>query len=451
MTLTAFASALFVALAFSTTLAAQTVLDFEDLPGGTVVTNQYGTKGVHFRGALLSRRTGAHSGDRVLYSADPTNEFDPGPLTVDFGSAQREVTLYAGADVRQTVTATLTAYDAAGAALVSDGPRAIAPGPLNTVLQVRTPRPLIRRVELLYTPNTFEIIDDLAFRGEAAPPVPTTAPVVRITAPIPGQGSTQPRFTVEGTVTGRQLVRDALIKLQVVRPPGSTTTSAYTHPVRLRGTGSTRSFTQTITLGLGPTRIVVEAENAAGLRGQAASAIEYLPQPIRDRVAAEGAASLGPFAFGGPPAPTSECTYAVYEQGAVALTGGQTRVVRGAILAKWRSLEDAGRFPRLGCPMSEERPSGLDGRAQEFREGRVHAHAAGTFFVPRVFASAIDTLGGEAATGVPTADPTSDSRGPFQTWLFQQFRRPRVELPSTLEIRGQPPRLFVQRQGGNDS
>jgi len=44
---------LFVAVA-STALAAQTVLDFEDLPDGTVVTNQYGAKGVHSRGSLTS-------------------------------------------------------------------------------------------------------------------------------------------------------------------------------------------------------------------------------------------------------------------------------------------------------------------------------------------------------------------------------------------------------------
>jgi hypothetical protein len=98
---------------------AQTVLTFEELPAGTAVTNQYGAKGVSFRGALIIRENAAHSGDRLLSSGNPIDEFDPGPLVIDFASGQRYVKLYAGT-VYSQITATLTAYDAAGAVLIRD-------------------------------------------------------------------------------------------------------------------------------------------------------------------------------------------------------------------------------------------------------------------------------------------------------------------------------------------
>jgi hypothetical protein len=437
-----------------------TVLTFEELPTGTAVTYQYGAKGVSFRGALIVRENTAHSGDRVLYSGNPVDEFDPGPLIIDFASGQRYVKLYAGT-VYSQITATLTAYDAAGAVLVRDGPRSLALGQLSTTMQVTTPSPLIRRVELLYTPNTFEVIDDLEFDGQAPPPVPNRPPIVTITAPAPvcrlcrAPQTTRASYTIEGSVTGEQLASQAVIKMQVVRPPGSSTTSLYTYSVTLTGTGNSRTFSHPVTLGLGPTSITVEAENTGGLRGQASSSITYLPQPIRERLAQTG--SLGTFVFGGGATPTPACTYAVYTNGAVAMVNRQTFVVRGAILGKWLSLRDPlGSFPRLGCPTGEDRAvvshgQTLDGRVQDFGNGRIYAHTAGAFFVPPVFASAIDSLalGGEKGVGLPTADPISDSRPAFRTWLFQQFRRPSVDLPSTLEIRGDPPRLFVERQGGD--
>jgi hypothetical protein len=47
-------------------------------------------------------------------------------------------------------------------------------------------------------------------------------------------------------------------------------------------------------------------------------------------------------------------------------------------------------------------------------------------------------------------DPT-DSTGVMQTWLFQRFSRPDQPFltESTLEIRGSPPSLWVERQGGD--
>jgi hypothetical protein len=53
-------------------------------------------------------------------------------------------------------------------------------------------------------------------------------------------------------------------------------------------------------------------------------------------------------------------------------------------------------------------------------------------------------------TGVPIADPTS-SVGAMETWLFQRFIVPELpkRLPSTIEIRGSPPRIYLERQAGH--
>ena len=94
---------------------------------------------------------------------------------------------------------------------------------------------------------------------------------------------------------------------------------------------------------------------------------------------------------------------------------------------------------------------------QDFQNGRLYAGSGGTFFVNPVFAQAIDVLGGENATGTPIADPTSDSRFPFLVWQFQQFRKldalEQPTLRSTLTIQGPStsPKLFVARQGGDNS
>jgi hypothetical protein len=63
---------------------------------------------------------------------------------------------------------------------------------------------------------------------------------------------------------------------------------------------------------------------------------------------------------------------------------------------------------------------------------------------------ALNKRGGELANGLPRADP-SDSVGPSQTWLFQRFFRPdrTDQLLSTLEIRGTPATLWMERQGGS--
>jgi hypothetical protein len=126
----------------------------------------------------------------------------------------------------------------------------------------------------------------------------------------------------------------------------------------------------------------------------------------------------------------------------------------------------------MGCPSNEEGDALAGTRVQDFEQGRIYAKLPPvvsshpfeggrinarllgiplltTAYVPAVFVDVIKKRGGETDVGLPLADPT-DSAGPMQTWLFQRFFRPNEPdlIPSTLEIRGSPPRLWMERQAG---
>ncbi|HEX2690681.1 MAG TPA: hypothetical protein VHN14_28895 [Kofleriaceae bacterium] len=432
---------------------AQTKITFEEFSPGTAVRHQYAAQGVHFRGETIFTNTTPHSGKNVLYSVPPTEEVFafPGPITMNFDSGQSSVRLFAGTAGTEAESATLTGFDAAGNVVMRDGPKNVTPGPFNTQLEVHAARPVIRRVELLYANDHDEVMDDLTFTGLPSGGLPTQPPTVAITSPKPSQQTSATTFLVEGTVTGPQVDPQAVLKVHVQRPPGSTTTADFTFPIDLvdRGSANVKFFTQTVSLGVGPNTIAMDAENSAGLHGKATVVIDALPEPIRARLRQEGGtAALGAFVFGSVTS-IGECPYAVYARGAISSAGGTTFVVRGPILQKWLALQDPGKFPKLGCPRGEERSVGGTARAQDFASGRIYASPLGAFFVPPVFAAAIDVLGGEAGVGLPTSDPTSDSRPVFATWLFQRFARKGIPVASTLEIRGDPPKLFVERQGGD--
>jgi hypothetical protein len=424
------------------------VLNFEDLAHGTLVNNQYGARGVTFTNAYIATQSSAHSPTRVLLAGNPGGEFHPGAMRINFSSGQRYVKLFAGVwFLGGLPKGTLRAFDVNGVLLATDGPRSIVEGSHTTVFQVMAASAVIRRVELLYDDGSFESIDDLEFDGQAPVPVPTTPPTVTITAPTNGQQLISNSFTVQGTVVGPQ-VTGATLRVQFARPPGSTVNNVFTYPLTLVGTGDTRTFSQAVTLGIGPQQVTVSAQNTAALTGTAAVSPEYMPQAIRTRFAAEGgAATFGAFAYGRDQG--TFCSYAVYANGAVTMMGGVTRVVNGTIFQKWTSMPDISKYPRLSCATSDPRAA-LDATVQDFRQGRIYASAAaGGVFVPPIFVSAIDALGGEAAMGLPTADPIAASQAPFYVWSFQRLRRPSIALDTTIELRGSPTRLWVYRQAGD--
>jgi hypothetical protein len=447
---------LFFAKFSAQTLSAQTRITFDEFPAGTVLTNQYGPKGVHFQGPVIYTTPQANSAPNALFSVSPVEEVFsfPGPVVVNFDTGQGLVRLRAGTTSTQPVTATLTAFDAAGRAVAHDGPRSLPALQIKTLMEVKTAQKVIRRVEILYANDGDEIIDDLEFDGGPPSDVPKEPPKITLTSPRPSQQTNNATVTVAGTVTGPGVATGAILKLHIPRPPGSSSTADYNSALTLQATANknVHRFSQPLVFtGIGPQTITVDAENSGGFHGKASVVVDYMPAALRTRVQSEGGTgSLGNFTFGsvnniGP------CQYAIYANGAVALANTKTFVARGAVFRKWLSLQDPSKFPNLGCPGGEQRSVAFGGIAQDFVGGRIYSSTPGAFFVLPVFTAAIDVLGGEDGVGLPVADPTSDSRPVFATWLFQQFRRTGVPLLSTIEIRGDPPKLYVERQAGDGS
>jgi hypothetical protein len=394
-------------------------------------------------------------------------------MVITFTSPQRRVKLFAGSDVVAS-TGTLRAFDANGDPVGQvDGPKSVAANVFTTVFEVAIGPARISRVELFYENAAFEAIDDLEFDGEPPAPPPPTPPVVQITTPLNGAELDVTRIDIAGTVTGQGLLSPVFVTIEERRPPESTA-PPFRSALALTGSGTTWQFSLLGfgTLGLGPIKIAVEAENTAGQKGTASVSITNLPAAIKDRFDQEGgAATFGEFRFG---SSGVGCRIAFYERGAISVdSSGDDTLIRGDILAKLLAIPaylQANFLTSLPfglCPLGEERAGPGGSRVQDFgvrvdpndptnldfNGVRIYSHATvGTFFVPSVFARAIDKNDGEEATGIPIMDPTSSS-GAMQTWLFQRFTRPNPPLlfprvDSTLEIRGTPPLLWIERQGG---
>lgn len=429
-------------------LAAPTVLDFEDLAPGTEVTTQYGARGVVFLNHYLGTDPAAPSGTHVLRTVNPAAEiFEPVPLAMTFNAPQVLVTFVA-ASQNVPLNGTLIAFDGAGDVVAQDGPKLVAANVFTTSFQVTVSgNPTIVRAELRLENSAYFAIDDLTFDGEAAPP-PPPPPTVAFTSPPNGSFLDASTLDITGTVTGEGLVSPVTLTMNYARPPESTA-PPFTSSLELTGTGMSRNFALTGFTGLpmGSILISVTAANSGGETGAGVVSITNMPAAILGRFAAEGGgATFGAFRFG---LVAQGCRMAVYELGIISAdTSGLTRLVRGPILARWLALRSAFDPDGFGCPLAEERDGPSGSRAQDFDGGRLYSHPTiGAFAVPSVFVDAIDKRGGEEAIGLPIAEPTS-SPGVMQTWLFQRFTRPdRPSLaPSTLEIRGTPPRLWIERQ-----
>lgn len=460
-----FAAVHFIAPAF----AAPTLLDFEDIASGTTVTAQYGPRGVVFSNHFLGTDPAAHSGTQVLRTIAPQSEvFTPVPLVMTFTSAQARVKLFAGAP-GSAINGTLTAFDAGGNVVAQDGPKLVAADVFTTMFEVTVTTASITRAELRLGDFAYYAIDDLEFEGEPAAEAPPP-PQVSIMSPPDGAQLDVEAIAIEGTIAGEGVL-SASATVEFGRPPSQASAPVFKTALVLSGSGQTRQFNLPGGFNgvpFGPVKVTVEAENFAGGKGADSATFVNLPQAIRDRAALLGASALGAFRFG---VRTTACRIAVYENAAISAdaAAGATFVIRGDILPKWIAEQS-----RMGCPTGEEEPrkqfsfEGHDwcylvdgehpcvnpdiaGVVQNFAGGRIHSTAGiGTFYVPAVFCDIIEKRGGAAATGVPMADPTS-SAGPMQTWLFQRFATPELplRLPSTIEIRGGAPRIYIERQAGH--
>jgi hypothetical protein len=416
------------------------------------LTTEYSSLGVLFpRTAVLDVDQGARTPPRVVRAAQGIDaEFHGGPLVVAFTGLRRRVALFAGlaAGNDSPIAGTLRGFNAAGQQVAVDGPKPVTPNAFTTRFEISAANATIQRVELQFDGFFNEAIDNLESEGESPPPPPTEAPIVEILSPADGAQLDLQNIMVSGTAQGEGLFRTTL-SLAFGLPPGSTAPPLRI-PLQLTGAGGERTFEQSLTTTLGPHTITVEVENVAGSKGSDSVSFVNLTQAIVDRHLREGGdAAFGPLQYG---SAAGGCQFAVYQRAAIFADEGTTRVVRGDVFTKWSSLRASGApLSSLGCPTEEERSTPDNSRAQTFQNGRVYAGlATGTHHVPAVFVNAIDLLGGEVATGVPMIDPT-ESSGVMQTWLFQRFTRPDQPqlLPSTLEIRGNPPVLYVERQGGD--
>jgi hypothetical protein len=436
-------------------MGAKTVLDFEDVAAGTTITSQYGMRGVIFHQAFLGTDSAARSGTRVLRTVSPTTEvFTEIPLVMSFTSAQSRVKLFAGSP-GVALNGTLTAFNADGDVVATDGPRLVAQDVFTTMFEVTVATESIRRAELQLEGSAHQAIDDLEFEGKPPVPTPTEPPIVKITSPLDGVDLDVETIDIAGTVTGEGLLGPVKLTMEFRRPPESTA-GPFRSALALTGTGTTRTFSLEGFTGvpLGPITVTVEAENIGAVKGTGSSTFTNLPRAIVERFDSEGgAATFGEFQFGlfG----KDGCKIAIYEMGAIGIDNSKlTAVVRGDILTKWLSLRGLADNDGLGCPIGEERDALGGARAQDFQDGRIYGQLRGgalpgTAFVPAVFVDAIDKRGEEAGIGLPLGDPT-ESIGSARTWLFQRFFRPDAPdlLPSTMEIRGTPPKLWMERQLG---
>jgi len=451
--------------AVSGSVAATTILDFEDanIPTNAIIDAQYGARGVIFQHASLEPDSAAHSGARVLRSIKTGTEYfgPPLPFVITFTSAQARVKFFAGSQ-GTSLNGTLTAFDSesGGNVVATDGPRLVPQDTFTTTFEVKLSTASIRRVEFQLQDTAFESIDDLEFDGEPPPP-PPPPPVVTITQPVDGINvdipGDIPKLDIAGTVTGDGLLPHVTVTMAFNRPPESATLPPLTLELDLTGSGTTRQFSLPNGMSnvpLGPVIVTATAQNTGGLTGSATSTFTNLPLAVRDRFTTEGGAAVfGEFQYG----ILGACSIAVYENGAISGRSGGATVIRGDIFTKWLSLRgpfnETGWF---GCPLNEEGDTIGGARSQPFERGRIYAHLPGTappeaFYVPLVFTDAIDKRGGDAGIGLPLADPTN-SAGVMQTWLFQRFARPNDTdglLPSTMEIRGSPPTLWMERQAGS--
>ena len=447
--LVAVAGASLAALVLVPSRAAAQAIDFENLPPGTAVQAQYGARGVIFPGtAYVATDPHAHSGTRVLRSISETAEvFTIFPLVMTFTSPQKRVAFFAGNFPGGTGRGTLKAFGANNALLGQDGPKAVPANAFTAFFEVKTPQPAIVRAEFQIEGGALELIDDLEIGGTTVAP-PTSPPLVGITSPTEGAMFNEGTVAFRGTVTGPSLLGTAT--LRVTRGlPGDSTAPPSNHDVTLQGTGDNRTFSLDYGALTGPYTLTALATNTGNLQGTKTVHFTVLPDAIRTRYdSSGGAGTFGNLKFG---SSESGCVIAVYEKGLIAAVGNDTFITTGAIFQKWMSVREQGQsLGRLGCPTAEERDALGGTRAQDFRHGRIYNQGGTTAYVPEVFRDAIETLGGEATTGVALTDPT-DSTGAMQTWLFQRFARldhPGIE-PSTLEIRGGDPnqQLFVERVG----
>ncbi len=236
-----------LALAPGLAAAKDTVINFDDQPGGTEVTTQYSGLGVTFnqtsqgipdpagRATIESvGAAGAHSGSQVASIRTGTNEFPSGELWGHFGIARQHVSMFVGQDASQAgVTATLEAFDLSHH-LVSSASVDIPAAPVTeTPLSVSVPSAGIYSFHLTSNSN-FAVVDDISFDAPSTPPPPDFALTY---TPPPHYVSAAPGHSAEVTVgLDRNQASIGRIGFTVSQLPVGVTASVAPNPATAPGT-----------------------------------------------------------------------------------------------------------------------------------------------------------------------------------------------------------------------
>ena len=217
------------------------VIDFENLPSGGPVTNQYAQFGITFNSLKALRYphiTGfPHSG---LQAAEQcyAQEFCTAPVEMSFTSAQRRVKVWVGLSNPFSVSATviLRVLDAGGAqigqATAVFNPSS-SPQLIRTPLEVTLPNASIWRALVSFSPtsngSSSLAIDDIEF-DSAGPPPPcpsTQNPTLSLIQPANGQTVQFNNFLLEARVNSQDTLSNSLT-LTANGPGGATRTSVLT-------------------------------------------------------------------------------------------------------------------------------------------------------------------------------------------------------------------------------
>lgn len=261
------------------------IIDFEDLPVDTVVYNQYYPLGVIFSSLPRIFRPSVNtiSGVNALTTRNPGQEFDPGPLIVQFTQPQSRVGVYVGVDHNTngySIPVFMRAYDMNNIKVDEVGPVNLPPGPtpIQQLISVSTGSSQVVRVEIEYHASRFEIIDNLGFSTLGLPPAQDTQPpVLQILEPQDGivcdsfEGHNC--FHLDGTVTEN----DKLKKVEITISSDSNSVS-----FNLSFSGSAPNFTfghNAYIYGLfeGQNNVTIRAEDFAGLSDQKTIQVFYYP------------------------------------------------------------------------------------------------------------------------------------------------------------------------------
>jgi hypothetical protein len=453
---------------FSLNAQISDTITFDALQNQNKLTTQLFSQGVVFPFGVYVYRN--NLGKVGIISGSIGSEFNEGPMIIEFTSEKSRVELLGSSYNFSNTTATLKAFDKNGTLIATNGPQNVTNVFPKTPFKIQLQSVVIKRIEFEIPGVDFEVIDDLSFDGNINSTTPMDKPKIKLTQSNISQQTSQEanKLILKGIVTGHQLIPTAKIILNYSHSPFDHSGPSISTVSLVPSSGGKYTFSHEITnppFGLLDISIIVQ--NIAGVSDTQHVLLQNTVTAIEKRLIQEytvAGKTFGAFLWGSRKADT---ILFVYEKLAIAAYGKvglktkgisySTSVVHERILDKWLSVKNEQDGLKLGLPLKEQQVLN-NSISQDFEGGRIYDHdSLGIFYVPKVFAQAIDVSGKEISCGFPIMDPVyaTGSIENQYTWLFQKFwrKKPFPNMPelltSTFEIKGIIPELFIERQGGD--